>query len=46
MKENNKKLVNVLEAQFVANHNDPKEDLMISVHGSQLEGKKPLVLYY
>ncbi|KAL4428619.1 hypothetical protein ABPG74_009121 [Tetrahymena malaccensis] len=42
-KLNKKSKINVLEGIFIAQSYDPKEDLMISINGSQLQGRKPLI---
>ncbi|EAR90099.2 transmembrane protein, putative (macronuclear) [Tetrahymena thermophila SB210] len=42
-KINKKNKVNVLEGLFIAQPQDPKEDLMISVNGSQFQGRKPSI---
>lgn len=46
LQDNNKTLVDVLEAQYIVQNSDPKEDLMISVNGSQFNGRKPIVILY
>ncbi|KAL4468902.1 hypothetical protein ABPG72_009172 [Tetrahymena utriculariae] len=43
LKINKKSKINVLEGIFIAQSQDPKEDLMISVNGSQFQGRKPSI---